>query len=71
MLNYVELILGLRACAQRNCRYCTYQGTGGIACRQRLMEDAADILEKVFCAKDEDKNCMHNIEKILQQCIDE
>ncbi len=51
MLNYVELILGLRACAQRNCRYCIYQGTGGIACRQRLMEDAADILEKVFFCK--------------------
>lgn len=46
MEDYKRVIIkALRCCTHRDCKFCPYSGKG-IACKSRLMEDAAKELEK-------------------------
>lgn len=45
-LERAEVIAALRCCESRECSECPYQGCG-IACKYRMMIDAADLLEQL------------------------
>ena len=57
------IILALKSCASKECSKCPYQGKG-IACKHRLMVDAANMLEGAATRENQMKEEASKFERI-------